>query len=701
MDSSNWFGGEAELVWQGRDVHGDVHFHAPRRPAGGRSQVPPVPAHYTNYERPLRELDEWFGPSGGDADGDGPRVAVLRGPPGSGKTTLANRWVQRHRADYADGHFFVRLTGSSEEAEQERPALERLLLDVGFAPDEIPASLEGRSARWRSWSEGRRIALVVDDALTAGQVRALLPGAGPSAVLVTEAGPLASLRAWVTVRSVDLTPMADEAARELLGRLVGHERLAAEPEAVDELLRGCEGSTVALCVVGSLLADVPDRPIARLARRLADESRTLKELSRDADLSVTVVLDAAYGRLQPLAQRFYQVMGLHPGSGDVSADAVAVALGIERDDAVDTLDRLARAWLVQEVDEGRYRISGLTRRHAQAKAAAGAEAEAVDDVRRGLVAYYWARALAAEGLTMPGRGWRQQIWPDLQPAVDGNLTAEEAWAWLDAERENLRAAVELAYELGETERTAQLCVALWPLHDQRKHPHDLVATNRLGVAAAVADGNELAAVLLGHQLGYGYRQLGDLAAAAEAFAASLERAERIGSAPAAASSLEALGLARLDQGRQEEAADLLRRNLEIAVELGIPRRLALARFHLAKAEPPERALDLLDQARTTFAALGGEGYNLVKVDLWQGRALVRLGRLDEAGDVLTQAAAAADTGKWHVERAQLCEALADLAEARGEPDAARSHLHDALAIYRHHYLTTPALAVEHRLRTPG
>ncbi|WP_158884650.1 NB-ARC domain-containing protein [Amycolatopsis anabasis] len=686
MADENRFEGDAENVLQGRDIYGGVHFHHSRRAATARCQVPPAPAHYTDNERPLSELDEWLVHK---HDRDGPKVAILRGPPGCGTTTLAGFWVHQHEESYPDGHFFVRLTAGPDEAEQERPALAELLMAAGITADEIPASLEGRAAQWRSWSTGKRLALVVDDALTAGQVRAFLPGAGASAVLVTEAGRLESLRAWVAVRPVDISPMADDAARLLLGRIVGEDRLAAEPDAVREVIALCAGSTVALCVVASLLTEFPDRPIARLARRLARDERTLAELSPDPDLSVSVVFDAAYRRLNALARRCYQVLGVHPGSGSVSADAVAVALGEDPDDVSDGLRDLLRARLVQETEEDRFLISGLIRRHARA------QAEDAEALRRRVIAYYWARARAADALLMPDRGWRERIWPGL-PVDTGGQTPAEARRWLEDERENLLGAVRLAYQLGELERTCQLCLALWPLHEQGKYVHDMAAANSIGVEAAVALGDDLSAAVLGCQHGFAHRERGELERAAELFAAAGEAGRRAGSPDAEATAVESLALVRLDQGRTAEAAVLLRRNLEMAERIGVPRRLTLARFHLAKALPAAEALPLLAAVRADFQDRA-EPYNLVKTGLWQGKKLIEAGRLPEAAVALDEASELAAEGGWHFERGQLGEARADLALARDEPEVAAAYLRDAAAIYRLRDFGARVRAVQERL----
>jgi len=661
-------GGRAESVFMGRDIHGDVHFHG-RKPRVGLCQIPAAPRHYTDNEGPLGDLDRWF------ADlADGPRVAIVRGAPGSGRTTLVNYWVQQHRELFPEGQYFVRLTPAAEEAEPEHAALGDLLVETGHAPDEIPASVEGRASRWRSWSLGKRIVLVVDDALNPAQVHKLLPGPGPSAVLVTEAGSLTGLVASASAQLIELDPMADDAARVLLGRIAGEDRVAAEPEAVDQLIKLCGGSTIALCVVATLLLE--RKRIASFAVKLAEDERALRALSRDEHLSVEVVFDAAYHRLDPLAQRCYQALGVHPGPGDVHVSALAVALGESDDDVEAALGKLTRAKLVSEPDEGRFLIAGLARQHARAKATDA------DDLRHRFIAHYWARSLVAEKLLIPGRGWREAIWPDLE-VPDGD-DVEAARLWLADERVNLRAVVEAAYRAGELDRVCQLAVALWPDHERGKHTEHMIAVNRLGVRAAEAAGDHLAAAVLNFQYGFAYRQRGDLDRAAEIFATALDFARQAGSLRAEATAVESLALVRLDQG-DPEAAGLLERNLAMAREIGESRRITLARFHHAKVLPAAQALPELDGVRTGFAT---EPYNLVKTDLWRGRKLIETGEHTEAERVLTQAAKAAE--HWHFERAQIFEALAELGDSR-------TRLSEALDIYRLWGFTAHAAAVAARL----
>lgn len=533
--------------------------------------------------------------------------------------------------------------------------------------------------------------MIVDDAVAPAQVSALMPGQGRSVVLAIEAGRLAGLKARATAEYVTIDPLSEESAALLLGRMAGERRTGAEPDAVLRLVDRCGGSATALCVVGALLAEFDDQPIARLAARLADDERALRELSRDSDLSLTVVFDAAYRRLDPLEQACYRLLGVHPGGGDVALGTIAAVLGEPPDEVAYALRGLLRAMLLTEPTEDRYLMTGLLAVHARAKAGADAEA-----LRGRVVAWYRDQALAAALAWLPDRGWLQQLWGFTVPT---DLGKDAARRWLEAERANLRAVVESALEPAWV---CQLAIALWPLHDQGKFAYDMETVNRLGADAARFLCDPLAESVIECQHGFAFRQREVLDRAAELFAVARAAAARADSLPAQATALESLALARFDQHLRPEAERLLRENLALAERINElidePRRLALARFHLAKPVSPDEALALLTKARQHFAAQSPpETYNLVKIDLWRGIKLAEAGRLDGAAELLADVSTEAETGGWHFERAQAGEALADVAVRRGDLPVAQSYLRDALDVYGLRGFSARALAVQSRL----
>jgi len=112
-------------------------------------------------------------------------IAAIGGMAGIGKTTLAVRAGHLLARMFPDGQIFLPLNGHNPGLPPTEPA-EALgsllrLADV----TEIPDGLEPRAALWRKHLAGKRVLLVLDDAVDSGQVRPLLPGTAGCLVLVT------------------------------------------------------------------------------------------------------------------------------------------------------------------------------------------------------------------------------------------------------------------------------------------------------------------------------------------------------------------------------------------------------------------------------------------------------------------------------------------------------------------------------------
>ena len=139
----------------------------------------------------LAELDRFADDA---AELEIPLVAVVSGTGGVGKTALVLHWLHRRGADFPDGQFHVDLGGlSSSEARSPSEVLGRFLRALGVAPERVPGAFEERAALFRTLTAGRRVVIVADNAASAAQVRALLPGHGPSAVVVTSRRPIRGL----------------------------------------------------------------------------------------------------------------------------------------------------------------------------------------------------------------------------------------------------------------------------------------------------------------------------------------------------------------------------------------------------------------------------------------------------------------------------------------------------------------------------
>ncbi|WP_328605550.1 ATP-binding protein [Amycolatopsis sp. NBC_00345] len=641
----NSFDGEADMVFQARDVQ-NVHnnWMTPVRAVPPPHQVPAPRPHCYGHERQMREVTQYA--DTGDAS---PVIAVIRGEPGSGRSTFCHRWVHEHRDRFPDGDYLVTLGGQDVTG-----VLAGLLESVGYDSERLPAGLEARSAMWRSRSHGKRLALVIDDALTADEVEALLPGAGGSVVLVVEAGRVARLVAQHAARMVLLTPLSTEAVYAMLAEQIGVTRIAAEPDAAAEFVRICDGSVGALTVLGTTFADFPDRSLRRLVRWLETHTDLL-----------TLRHEVAYGRFTEDAQACYRVLGAHTGDGDVAVKTLAIVLGMSEESAQEAVECLQRAGLVRESREGRVLMTGLAARHACSKAGG---------VWRPLVAFYATRGLAAAERVLP-RGWAAQLWSG-RGADMVELTAAEALEWLIVEHHNLVAASDVAFRAEWHEEVCRLALAMWPMRLRGARPAEMALVSEHAAVAAREWSSKLAMAVTGMQQGFSAMQLRNWPLATELFLKAAEDAKSAGSDQAYASAVESLGLALVEQGRMTEAVVFLKENLELAERLSDSRRLALARFHLAKVSSPALAFKLLDSAAD---GLGHEPGNRVKITLWRGKKAIEAGELDTAMSALIEVSALA-VGDWHSERIAASWAMAEVAWLRGDVVAARAHAQDALSV---------------------
>ena len=229
-----------------------------RRPFG---EVPVFDGPLVGRNTDLTRLDallDWHG------IGQPGTVLVLRGLPGVGKTALATRFAQLRGDRFPDGRLYVNLTGMADFAPGQvaHDLLGDLLLQLGVAPDQLPATLVRRMDRYRDLAANRKLLLVLDDVDRPDQVQPLLGGAG--AVLITSRNQLDDLVARTGALALDLMPLSPTAARRMLHHAVGAERVAAEPDAAAELARLCGYLPAALRMAAAKLLRQPARSVADL-----------------------------------------------------------------------------------------------------------------------------------------------------------------------------------------------------------------------------------------------------------------------------------------------------------------------------------------------------------------------------------------------------------------------------------------------------
>ncbi|TDB78742.1 regulator, partial [Actinomadura sp. KC216] len=278
--------GDVHAVVQAGAVHGGVHLTMPApHPAALPipAQLRATPGCWSDrtdeldlldrYAQPCADADHGQTPSTGHDDA--PTLVVITGAGGVGKTALALRWLHQLRPQYRDGQLFTDLRGFSGI----RPAdpgevLERFLRALGISPDQLPRDVHEQSALFRSVTAERRLIILLDNAASAAQVRPLLPGAGRCLVVVTTRRTLPGLRVE-GAHYLDLQPLDETGAQQLLDAMAGADRAAADPDAARALIAHCGRLPLALTACAAHLATHRHTPIARLVTRLNDERTRL------------------------------------------------------------------------------------------------------------------------------------------------------------------------------------------------------------------------------------------------------------------------------------------------------------------------------------------------------------------------------------------------------------------------------------------
>ncbi|SHE94357.1 tetratricopeptide repeat protein [Streptoalloteichus hindustanus] len=682
----NQLGDVAGVAFQTGVNHGGIHVHLSGNERPPLRQLAPPPPAFTNQKPVLRRLNDAVA---AHADRPGPAVAVVRGVAGVGKTAVALTWLHRRRAEF-DGDLQVDLA-DDPHGDSPNDVLAHLLRLLGHDPKALPATLEQRAALYRSLTRGRRLALLIDNASLPGQVRPLLPGGDDSVVVVTARSAMEGLRTNGAVL-IDLEPLEDSAAHELLGRLIGEGRVSAEPAEAQEVVALCGGLPIALCVVGVLLAERDHWSLSRMVRRLADESRRLERLAVPGDLSVQAVFETSYRQLAEHAARVFRAFGRHPGDGEIGQEALAALLGVdsEDDDLVEALEELRGARLVDEPVPGRFGMHSLVRLHARWVADKHQESDDDSVALDRLLVYYLEKTIQADRVMMPSRPRLNSLYRQL-PWAEFDETA--AWAWLETERANLRAAVRLAHQSGRHVLAWQLCEALWTVFFHGKFFEDWITTHEAGIESARWCGDRRAEGRLTYQLGFAYHLSERYDQAEELFARALGLCREAGDREGQATSVESLGLVLLAK-KDPKAVSVLTENLSQAMEIDEPRRTALAHHHLGRAlsmvDRRDEAMEHLALAEKGLSSLpdpAAEGavrpdtYNLGRVAISTAQALLRAGWFPEAADQARRGLEIMTELGRPFHQAEALDVLGQAALAAGDRDAARQHLRDALTIY--------------------
>ncbi|MFF7988843.1 ATP-binding protein [Kitasatospora xanthocidica] len=659
---------------------------APRDPAPG---APPAVAGQSALALP-RDLADFTAREGALAALAGlaaddrpahPRVVLVSGQPGLGKTAFALHTAHALAERFPDGQLSLGLGGMSGQPLTARDALGQVLRALGVADAQVPAGTEERAGLYRALVRERRLVLVLDDAADESQVRPLLPGSGPAVTIVTSRNALPGLE---SVHRLSLDVLAPVEAAGLLARIAGRERIEAAPDATAELAALCGYLPLALRIAGQRLVARPHQPVAHLVRQLAAEENRL-DLLETGDLAVRPAFELSYRRLPAESQLVLRRCALTTGP-DFTAVVAAAYAGRSAARTELVLEQLVDAGLVQPATPDRYRLHDLVRLYAGERLAVDETAQELAGARTRAGRWILDRA-AAYGLRFDPEHAKDDTGPT--GSAPAHLT--EAAHWLEYEHQEWLAALHHAQQAGRYQEVIDTAEAMHWFSDRLLSWGIWAEVFQLSVDAARALGDRRAEAVHVNYLAWTYvtclhryqrgielaaqglelaQELGDreqqgwaltyLASglrylrrhreaidafhrAADAFAELDSRAALIGRLVTLRGAANCLR----ESGRAEEAVDTRRRALAGALELVerwssplmnllaamTAHELGLDRAALKRWPAAEKAYR---QALVHYEAVGRPD-SMTKTLTELGTALIEQGRAEEARELLTEA----------------------------------------------------------------
>jgi tetratricopeptide (TPR) repeat protein len=646
------------------------------------AQLPFDVPGFTGRERELAELDGLISDPGRPATAV--VISALFGTAGVGKTALAVHFAQRIRHRFPDGQLYVNLRGFDPTGQSMPPAdaIRGFLDALHVAPQRMPPDLETRAVLYRSLLAGTRTLIVLDNARDAEHVRPLLPGAPGCLVLITSRSPLTGLVAATGAHPVQLDLLTDNQARELLARRLGRERVAAEPQAVTDIVASCARLPLALAVVAARAVVRPDLPLAQLAGELRERAGRLDALFiDDCQVDVRSVFSWSYRALSPAAARLLRLLGGYPGS-DITPAAAASLAGVPIGTVRPLLAELTHSQLVTETTAGRYTLHDLLRAYAAERAAEQEtdQAAALDRV----LDHHLHTGYAALMHLYPHRVPISLPPPDPAATVLDLPDAEQARAWYIAEHRVLLALVDAAAKAGRHRHTWQLAWTVGTHLSWRGHWHDQATVQLAGLDAAVRLGDPVAQAHGHHGVGVANSWLGNYETARHHFERSIEAFAALGE-PVKEANVTCGLVWMLDrQERYEEALIWARQALQLSTRAGwrsgqanslnsIGWMLALLGRYQEAMLPCEEALALGEQLGNAVVAAAAS-HSL-------GYIHHNLGRPQQAIAGYQHALSLYRHGGDRYYEALTLTHLGDAHHTAGQPEPAREAWQNALDIY--------------------
>ncbi|SBU94375.1 DNA-binding transcriptional activator of the SARP family [Streptomyces sp. Ncost-T6T-1] len=409
---------------------------APSRTRAGRGQgaFPPVPSVFVGRDEELARLRAQLS----DAS-DAPAICLIDGPGGVGKSALALRAAHDVAARFPDGLCYVDLRG----ADPQRPPLatedaaRALLVGLGSAAEELPDDPAALLELHHTELAGRRILLVLDNAVDTAQIAPLIPVERGSAALVTSRTLLTGVE---QARHCHLEVLTDTEAVTLIRTVSGRTAEPGDQAHWEELARLCGRLPLALRIIATRLASRPRWSASDWADQLRDERGRLAELVT-SDLDARASLLLSIEQLADGDESDRRAAELFPllGTAAITSYGAHTAAALGRHtagEARDALERLTDAQIASSPRPGSYQLHDLVRAAAVGQAALLPRARSRAALE-GLAAWYLG---SLYGLNKPLRVVRFDRTDDGIARFPRGLRferADEALAWVDGAMEDI------------------------------------------------------------------------------------------------------------------------------------------------------------------------------------------------------------------------------------------------------------------------
>ncbi|MEO6088998.1 MAG: BTAD domain-containing putative transcriptional regulator [Umezawaea sp.] len=636
-------------------------------------QLPTRTPHFVGRAAELRRLGGFL-----DLAAETVVISAVNGSAGLGKTALAVHWAHQAADRFPDGQLYVNLRGFDAANEPMHPgeAVRSFLTALDVPSERVPRTLDTQTALYRSLLADRRMIVLLDNARDADQVRPLLPASPSCLVLVTSRNQLTGLVAREGARPVPLDLLSDDDAVGLLRGHLGAGRVAAEPDAVAELVEHCAGVPLALSLMAARGAVNPRLSLRALTDDLHDEQTRLDALDDDDPTNgMRAVFSYSYRQLSAPAARLFRLLGSHPGP-DVSVGAAASLAGSPVSETSRLLAELAAAHLVRTHMPSRFVLHDLLRVYA----AEQPDAERRTAVHR-MLDHYLHTAAATNSVL---HGSRTMI--ELDPPLPGVhlepfASAAEAALWSETEHRVLVTVISLAARQGFDRHAWQLPWAIAANLDHEGKWADWADTQLIALAAAERLGDLHAQERAHAALGHAFARLEDLDTARKHFTHVLALSESLGDQRTQAGAHNNLGWMAEQEGRFDIALDHARQALELYSAL--EDRNAQGRAHgaigwdYAQLNELDLAMQHAEQALEVFRDGSDPRYLASSLDTI-GFTHHRAGRYDLAVAHLRHALSVAHGDRFH--ESALLTHLGDALHAAGDPEGAREAWQKALAL---------------------